>query len=550
MSTQSAEEQAAFPVLSDSEIDSLRPYGTVEPTTEGQFLFERGERRFDFFVILSGDAEVIDCSTEERRTVTMHGPGEFTGDIDMLGDRSALVSIKVCMPGEVLRVPGDRLREIVAKQPGISERILTAFLTRRAILLARGSVGLKIIGSRFSNDTHRIKELVTRNQLPHIWIDLERDPSALAFLDRMNVSPEDTPVVLHMGDVLRNPTNHDLAQALGLSTEVVTDVEYDVIVVGAGPGGLAASVYGASEGLCTLTLEAVATGGQAGTSSRIENYLGFPAGLSGAELASRASVQAEKFGARLTVPSEATSLRRRDDGLYAVGLESGDEAIARSVVIATGAAYRKLPLPNRERFDGVGVFYGATQMEAALCQGEDVVVVGGGNSAGQAVIFLSGHARRLFLVLRSNDIGKSMSRYLVDRIEHTANVEVLLETQVKALYGEDRLEGLELENRDGERRTIEAPALFTFIGARPHTAWLQDALALDDRGFILTGRNLPPETRAGLWESLDREPFLLETSLPGVFAAGDVRSASIKRVASAVGEGSIAIKLVHEHLAG
>jgi thioredoxin reductase (NADPH) len=358
-------------------------------------------------------------------------------------------------------------------------------------------------------------------------------------------------VAIWLGEkVLKNPSNAELARAIGLDVDTSREQVYDLIVVGAGPAGLAAAVYGASEGLATLSLEAVALGGQAGTSSRIENYLGFPAGLSGSELTSRALVQAGKFGARTTVPQEAIGLRRRNDH-YRVTLSEGGEVAGRSIVIATGARYRRLDIPRLERFEGVSVHYAATEAEAQMCRGNEVAVVGGGNSAGQAAVFLAGRVAKVSLLIRGGDLGKSMSRYLIDRIERTANIELLVHARVRELVGNGALEGIVVEdNRSGERRTLEARALFVFIGAEANTGWLKEPIALDERGFAPTGRELDrSELDARAWEGLSREPFLLESTLPGVFAAGDVRSGSVKRVASAVGEGSMAVRFVHQYLA-
>jgi thioredoxin reductase (NADPH) len=351
-------------------------------------------------------------------------------------------------------------------------------------------------------------------------------------------------------DVLKNPTNAEFARSTGLKLDAPWEVTYDLVVVGAGPAGLGASVYGASEGLSTLALESIALGGQAGTSSRIENYPGFPAGLSGFELASRILVQADKFGARTAVPQEAVGLRRGDSH-YRVELSGGGEVAARSVIAATGARYRRLEVPQLERFEGVSVHYAATEAEAQRCEGEEVVVVGGGNSAGQAAVYLSKRASKVYLLIRGDDLGKSMSRYLVDRVTGAGNVELLAHTEVRELMGEDQLDGVVVENnRSGARRTLGARALFVFIGAQANTGWLQGAVELDERGFVLTGAALDRSVlEGGIWQQRSREPFLLETSLPGVFAAGDVRGGSIKRCTSAVGEGSMAVRLVHQYLA-
>ena len=451
--------------------------------------------------------------------------------------------------GEVLAIPRERLKEVVTEEPNLSDIILKAFLARRSWGMRTG-LGLRIIGSRHSSDAARLREFAARNRVAHVWIDLD-DPKAEALLERFGVKPSDTPVILWQGvDVLKNPTNFELARIIGLKVDAPREQTYDLVVVGAGPAGLGASVYGASERLSTLALESVALGGQAGTSSRIENYLGFPAGLSGFELTSRALVQADKFGARAAVPQEAVGLTR-EDGYYSVELSEGGKVAARSVIAATGARYRRLEISQLERFEGVSIHYAATEVEAQRCEGEEVVVVGGGNSAGQAALFLAGRTRRVYLLIRSGDLGKSMSSYLVERIMATKNVELLANNEVRELMGEDHMDGVVVEdNRSGARRTLGARALFFFIGAAANTGWLQGVVELDEQGFILTGRALEGSAlEEDTWQGLSREPYPLESSLPGVFAAGDVRSGSIKRVASAVGEGSMAVRLVHQYLA-
>jgi thioredoxin reductase (NADPH) len=469
----------------------------------------------------------------------------------MLTGQGVPLSAVVSVGGEVLAIPRERLKEVVTEEFDLSNLILGTFLARRSYLMRTG-VGLRIIGSRHSSDATRLREFATRNRLPHVWIELEEDRNrAEALLERFGAKPSETPVTIWQGkDVLKNPTNPELARTMGLKVDVPRERTYDLVVVGAGPAGFGAAVYGASEGLSTLALESVALGGQAGTSSRIENYLGFPVGLSGFELASRALVQADKFGAQTAVPEEVVGLRR-EDGRYRIGLAEGGEVVARSVIAATGARYRRLDVPGLERFEGVSVHYAATEAETQRFEGEEVVVVGGGNSAGQAAVYLSGRTRRVYLLIRGGDLGKGMSSYLVDRVTSTENIELLTNTEVRELVGEDRLEGVVVEdNRSGARRTLGARALFVFIGAKANTGWLQGTAQLDERGFVLTGRALDASAlEEEAWQGLSREPYRLETSIPGVFAAGDVRSGSIKRCASAVGEGAMAVSLVHQYLA-
>jgi thioredoxin reductase (NADPH) len=437
----------------------------------------------------------------------------------------------------VLVVPAKRLRAILAEDTALGDLILRAFLNRRTLFIRLG-VGTRLIGSRYSPDTRRLREFLARNRIPHTWIDLEEDAEAEQLLQALHVAPEETPVVICRGvEVLRNPTNSELAAALGLRAPAKPEGAADLLIVGSGPAGLAAAVYGSSEGLETVLLEAVATGGQAGTASRIENYLGFPAGISGAELAERAEVQARKFGTRIVVPADATAITLERGDEIAVQCGDGERFAGRALVIATGARYRKLSVPRLEELEGVSVFYAATPLELPLCLNRPVVVVGGGNSAGQAALFLAQTAAKVWLVVRGGDLRENMSRYLVDRIERAKRVEALLHREVKELVGETALEAVVIEdNRSGSRQTLDADALFVFIGAEPCTAWLAGALAVDRHGFVLTGSS--------------KEAALLESSRAGVFAAGDVRSGSVKRVATAVGEGAMAVQLVHRHLAG
>lgn len=458
---------AAFPTLTEEQLRVLRRYGEIRKVREGEILFEEGDPSYDFFVILSGEVEIIENFGEESRTIARHGAGRFLGEMNMFTGQAVYLTARVREAGETIVIPAARLREIVAGEPDLSEVILRAFLVRRSILSGIGA-GLKIVGSRFSEDTLRLREFAARNGIPHAFVDLEEDESAETLLRCFAVEPTETPVVIWRGgEVLRNPSNAGLASAIGLSFELPPEETYDLLVVGAGPAGLAACVYGASEGLSTLVLEAVALGGQAGTSSRIENYLGFPAGLSGSELANRAMVQADKFGAHTAVPREAAGLSRRN-GYYRIELAGGGEVVGRSIIIATGARYRRLDVPRLSEFEGVSVHYAATEVEARTCLGDPVAVVGGGNSAGQAAAFLSAQAREVFLIVRAPDLGRSMSRYLTDRIERSPNVKVLANAEVRELLGEGgRLEGIVVEdNRSGERRDLDARALFVFIGPR------------------------------------------------------------------------------------
>jgi thioredoxin reductase (NADPH) len=541
----------ATPTLREDQIEVLMGYGETRKTHAGQVLSKAGDD-YDFIFVLEGALEVVDDFAGEARTIVIQRAGGFVGDLNLLTGQAQYVSVRVREGGEVLAIPPERLKEVVTEESNLSDIILKAFLARRSWEMRTGGTGLRLVGSRHSRNAGRLREFAARNRLPHVWIELEDDPNAVALLERFGVKPSETPVAIWQSkDALKNPTNAELAQVIGLTVDAPRKQTYDLVVIGTGPAGLGAAVYGASEGLSTLALESIALGGQAGTSSRIENYLGFPVGLSGFELASRALIQANKFGARTAVPWEAVGLRKGEDGHYRIGLSEGGEVEARSVIAASGARYRRLDVDRLGRFEGVSVHYAATEAEAQRCEGEEVVVVGGGNSAGQAALYVAGRARRVYLLIRGAALNKSMSRYLVKRVTETENVELLANTEVRELTGEDRLEGIVVEDgRSGARRTLGARALFVFIGAEANTGWLRGAVELDERGFVLTGGALEHSVLDGdLWRNLSREPYPLETSLPGVFAAGDVRTDSIKRVASAVGEGSMAVRFVHQYLA-
>jgi thioredoxin reductase (NADPH) len=454
------------------------------------------------------------------------------------------VSAVARVDSEVYAVSTEALRQLLNQCPELSDVILRAFIARRQLLRESGSfAGLQVIGSRYSRDTFRIRDFLARNRMLFRWLDLEADPEVDRLLRRFGVDPSDTPVVAWRDKLLRNPSNRELAEVIGLRAPLAQTV-YDLVVVGAGPAGLAAAVYGASEGLLTLVLERTGPGGQAGRSMRIENYLGFPTGITGSELAERAVLQANKFGARLQVATQVNGLAF-DNAYKVLQVDGGETVTAKCLLITTGADYRMLGVAGCEQFEGCGVYYAATPNEAQLCQGADVVVVGGGNSAGQAAVFLAGLARRVLLVIRHEDLYRDMSAYLARRIEQTTNIEVLLHSEVRRMSGDGHLASVEIvDNKTGQTRTLETPALFSFIGAVPRTDWLPKEIETDTRGFVLTGAALSP-SKPG---DGGRDPFLLETRRRGVFAAGDVRAGSIKRVASAVGEGAMAVKLVHEFL--
>jgi thioredoxin reductase (NADPH) len=534
----------AYPRLSDPQLAALAELGQRRAVAPGTMLFGEGDRGRDFFAILSGRVALVEGrGTPAERFIGAHGRGRFIGELGLLTGQAAFYSAVAVQASEVIAVPAGRLRELVTSDAALGDMILRAYLIRRSILISLG-VGVRIIGSRYSQDARRLRDFAARNRIPVQWLDLEADRSAEALLRQLNVAPHDTPLVILYGrQLLRNPSNAQLAAAVGLPAPDVPEAGYDVLVVGAGPAGLSAAVYGASEGLQTLVLDGVATGGQAGTSSRIENYLGFPAGISGGELAERAVVQARKFGARFAIPAEATGVRRQD-GQFTIQLADGTLITARSVVAATGARYRRLDLPRLEDFERTSIFYAASQAEAMICRHDPVVIVGGGNSAGQAAVFLSRHAARVTMVVREPRLGQYMSRYLVDQVEQLANVEVLCHCEVRELLGDTTLDGVVVaDSQTGDRRELSARAMFIFVGMAPCTGWLGGLAGLDEHGFVRTGP-ADAELPAGVpWH-----PSVLETSQPGLFAVGDVRSGSVKRVAAAVGEGAMVIRLAFERM--
>ena len=538
---------AAFPRLDESHMAAVGrcPLTVLKKYRDGDKLFEAGARDFKFFIVKSGTVDIVDESGETPKTIAVHGPGEFTGDAFQLTGSPSLFSGVARGECEAYEISPDALRQILNNHPDLGDVILQAFLARRQLVTQPGTyTGLRVIGSRYSRDTFRIRDFLAKNRMPFTWLDLEVDPQAEKLLRQFGLAATDTPVVAWGRKLLlRNPSNPELAQALGIRQPLEQTV-YDLVVVGAGPAGLAAAVYGGSEGLNTVVLERTGPGGQAGRSMRIENYLGFPTGITGLELAERAVVQASKFGARLPAATQVTSLTF-DQTYLRLHLDGGETVMTKCLLIATGADYRRMTAEGCEQFEGCGVYYAATFNEAQMCKGSDVVVVGGGNSAGQAAVFLSAQSRRVYLVIRGNDLGKDMSSYLVHRIEETPNIEVLRNTEVRRMSGDLYLRSVELINtKTGEVKTLEVQALFSFIGAMPRTDWLPPEIEKDTKNFIRTG---PALSQSAHWTAM-RQPFLLETSRPGVFAAGDVRSGSVKRVASAVGEGAMAVQFVHQYL--
>jgi thioredoxin reductase (NADPH) len=544
------DQEVAFPILSAEDVAALTARGHPRDVRAGEYLFKAGDRDFCFYVVREGSIEILDQSEGEPRAVTVHRPGQFTGDVDMLAGRAAVLNGRVAEDGQVVELSATELRRAVDDLPELGETIVKAFLMRRELLLSQGFSVVKIIGSRFSPDAHRLRDFALRNAIPARWIDLEADEQADAILRQFNIPASATPIVIgRNGQWASNPTLEEFAHCAGLSVALEDDHVYDLVVVGAGPAGLAASVYAASEGLDVLTADSLAAGGQAGTSSRIENYLGFATGISGAALTRNATLQAQRFGAKISVPTTVRSLGL-DGGERIVTLTDGSRLRTRCVLVASGVEYRRLDVPRFAVFEGAGIYYAATEMEARMCRDEEVVVVGAGNSAGQAIVSLAKHARRVHVLVRGSDFAARMSRYLVDRIQGLENVTIHLNTVVTGLEGDGHLSAVHATDGDGKQQTFDTTSLFLFIGADANTDWLSGCVDLDRTGFVLTGTALPQGT-AGLerWRAAGRAPFPLETSLPGVFAAGDVRSGSAKRVASAVGEGSMAVSFVHEHIA-
>jgi len=541
-----ADETDAFPQLTDAELAALEPFGVHRAVSAGEYLYREGDAAYDFYVVLASAVEIV-LAEDKDRVIARHTPGRFLGELNLLTGQRVYVNARVAESGEVLAVPRDAFRRLIATNAGLSDKILAAFLARRAILMTGASSAIRVIGSRFSPDSGHVREFLLRNRIPHEWLDPDADRDVEHLLREFDIAPRDVPVVIVSGKVLRRPNPGVLAEYLGLTVGAMPEGGFDLIVVGAGPAGLAAAVYGASEGLRTLVLEMVAVGGQAGASSRIENYLGFPTGISGGDLTQRATVQAQKFGASFSSPCTVASIQE-SAGHFVLRLSSGAEVPGRAVIVATGARYRKLDASGLERFESRGVFYAATEFEARSCVGLPAVVAGGGNSAGQAALFLANAGSAVTIVIRKPDLAASMSRYLLDRIEADKRIVVRGQTRIVALEGGESLTGVRISGLSGEE-TIASGALFSFIGAEPASQWLSGFAALDDRGFVLTDRSLGREHLDGRWATLGRAPLPFETSHPGLFAVGDVRSGSTKRVAAAVGEGSAAVRLVHEYLA-
>ena len=538
-----------FPSLTPAQQTRISVQGKMRQVHSGETLVEANAQGNKFFVVITGRLNILRTSGGTEEVVAVVTPGAFTGELNMLSGRRALVRIRAAGPSEVIEIGREQLLSLIQTDSELSDIFLRAFILRRLELITREIGAVVLIGSIHSLDSLRIKEFLTRNGHPYSYIDLDRDADVQDLMDRFSVSATDLPVLICRGQVvLRNPTNQQIADCLGFNEGIDQTQVRDLMIVGAGPAGLAAAVYGASEGLDVLVLESNSPGGQAGSSSKIENYLGFPTGISGQELANRAYTQAQKFGAQMLVAKHAQRLAC-DRRPYAIET-SGQRVRSRAVIIATGARYRRLPLENLSQFEGAGVYYVATHLEAQLCGGDELIVVGGGNAAGQAAVFLAPSARRVYMLVRSSGLAESMSRYLIRRIEENPKIELRTHTEITALEGNGHLKRVQWrDNQTGKVETHNIGHVFSMAGAIPNSQWLEGCVALDPQGFIKTGSDLSHEELSAARWPLARAPFLLETSLPGVFAVGDVRGGNIKRVASAVGEGSIAISFVHQVLA-
>jgi len=535
--------------LTAEQIAMLKPDGEVRPTAAGEVLFREGDLGYDFIVILAGRVMIVDHQAGVERDLASGGRGEFIAELGLLTGERLFTSAVVRVPGAVLVLPVARLKSLISQDQDLGEQIVQTLFARRQWLHEK-QTGLQIIGSRSVEQTRSLLEFAARNRLPHMWLDPDADPTADAVLANHSISHDQLPiVVMRGGEVLRRPCNAELARAAGIGTGPLPRKTYDVAIIGAGPAGLAAAVYGASEGLSTALVEALAVGGQIGTTSRIENYLGFPVGISGEDFAERAYVQVLRFGVSIVLPASAAGLSA-DDAAYHVQLDTGEVLTTRTVLVASGVSYRRIEAAGLDQFTGLGVYYTPLAPPEHIRRGEPVVIVGGGNSAGQAALALEARGHHVTIVIRGADLTATMSHYLIERIADRPAIQIRNGTAVCSLSGDGRLERVEIEETTTKRRqTLPAAALFVLVGAEPHTEWLAGAVVLDEAGYVVTGPDLGADLRhQSLWADRNRDPYLLETSLPGVFAAGDTRSGSVKRVAAAVGEGSIAIRFVTEHL--
>ena len=539
----------SFPVLSEAQLERATSGLSVRSHGAGDVLLEPGQSPPGIFVLLDGELEILQILDRKSTVVRVLEAGQFTGEVSTLAGRPAVVRIVARTPARVVLIPRERLLTLVRNDADLGDVFMRAFVLRRAELINLGLGDVVLVGSDHCAGTLRIRDFLIRNDYPFAEVDLDREPDVEGLLQQFHIALADVPVLICRGTIiLRNPSNDEIADCLGFNAAIDVTKPRDLVIVGAGPAGLGAAVYAASEGLDVLVLETTAPGGQAGSSSRIENYLGFPLGISGRDLARAAYEQAQKFEAKLMVARRATRLdcARRP---YVLEVDHGERIETRALIIASGAEYRTLSVPGIERFEGSGVYHSATKMEQRLCAGEEVVIVGGGNSAGQAAIFLANEARQVHMLVRSSGLSDTMSRYLIDRIEHHPKIHLRTRTQVVAVEGANHLENIMWQHADsGEITKSPIRHLFVMAGAVPNTKWLEGCLALDEKGFVRTGGDLSREDLMAARWPLGRPPHLLETTLPGVFAVGDVRSGNLKRVASAVGEGSIAVALVHRAL--
>ena len=538
---------ALTPELDDSELMQLEAAGTHRTVRAGEYLYRAGDSGYDFYVVLSGSIEIVLDVDGEERVIITHGARRFLGELNLLTGLRVFVSARVAEDAELLAVPAEELRRILATQEQLSDKILVTFMARRNELMSGAGSATRVLGSRFSPEVLQLREFLSRTRIPHEWLDPDSDPQVELMVREFAIEPSDFPVVVSSGQVFRRATPGELSDYLGLTIDRLPSRCFDLVIVGGGPSGLAAAVYGASEGLRTLGVDMVAPGGQAGTSSRIENYFGFPTGISGTELAQRGFIQAEKFGAQLTAPCRAVRLSERA-GHLVVHLSDDTEVAGRAVIAATGAQYRRLGVDRIDEYEAKGVYYAATELEARQCADSPVVVVGGGNSAGQAAIYLADRGSSVTVVIRAADLAASMSDYLVERLQVHPRIAILSLTHIVGLEGSDSLKSVHIEGPKGST-ALPCAGLFSFIGADPQSGWLSGCAALDDHGFVLTDRSLGVEHLDGPWTTLGRPPLPFETSHPGLFAVGDLRSGSTKRVATAVGEGSAAVKAIHDYLA-
>jgi len=549
VSTATARVAQMFPTLTSTQVERIASHGKRRTTQHGELLYDVGTLPVPFVVVSRGAIELLHPHEGTERLIQALGPGQFSGELNLLSGRRALARARVRDPGEVIVLEREELLRLVQTDFDLSEILMRAFILRRVALMEEGLGDVVVIGSKFCSGTLRVREFLSRNAHPYAYFDLEQDAEVQHLLDQFHVSVDDIPVLICRGElVLRNPGIAEIAECLGLNESVANTQVRDVLVIGAGPSGLAAAVFAASEGLDVLVMEANVPGGQAGASSKIENFFGFPTGITGQALTGRAFVQAQKFGAQVIVASCAQKLARNRKP-YAIESSTGQTVQARTVIVASGAAYRKPPISNLSRFEGAGVYYAATFMESQLCRDEEVIVIGGGNSAGQAAVFLAQTAKRVHILIRGNGLADTMSRYLILRIEQDPNIELHTHSELTALEGSNHVERAQWRNKQtGEERSCKIRHVFIMAGADPSTDWLKGCLALDSKGFIKTGSALSDEDLRDAKWPLARRPLLLETSLPGVFAVGDVRGGNVKRVASAVGEGSISIAFVHQVL--